>query len=75
MTPAWKTHALATDPQPELNLKVHQKVVAIADMPGVPAGTPGKVTLANGFNWLRYSVVFDNGERKSCLDGRHIRAA
>jgi hypothetical protein len=75
MTPVWKTHALATEPQPELNLKVGQKVVAVIDMPAVPAGTPGKVTLANGFNWRRYSVVFANGERRTCLDGRHIKPA
>ena len=71
----WKSHSLATEPQPNLDLKVNQKVVAIVDMPGVPAGTKGKVTLANGFNWRRYSVRFDNGERKSFLDGRHIKAA
>ena len=71
----WKSHSLATEPQPNLDLKVNQKVVAIVDMPGVPAGTKGKVTLANGFQWLRYSVLFANGARKSFLDGRHIKAA
>ena len=71
----WKSHSLATEPQPNLDLKVNQKVVAIVDMAGVPAGTKGKVTLANGFQWLRYSVLFANGARKSFLDGRHIKAA
>ncbi|MBV9935043.1 MAG: hypothetical protein JO367_12135 [Actinobacteria bacterium] len=71
----WKSHSLATEPQPNLDLKVNQKVVAIVDMPGVHAGTKGKVTLANGFQWLRYSVLFANGERKSFLDGRHIKPA
>jgi len=71
----WPTHKLATEPQPEVDLRVNQKVVAIVDMPGVPAGTKGKVTLANGFNWLRYSVLFANGARKSFLDARHIKAA
>jgi hypothetical protein len=75
VTPVWKTHALATAPQPEVKLKVNQKVVTIVDLPGVPTGTHGKVTLANGFNWLRYSVRFDNGARASMLDGRHIKAA
>lgn len=71
----WSTHKLATEPQPEVVLRVNQKVEAIVDLPGVPAGTKGKVTLANGFNWRRYSVRFDNGERKSFLDARHIKAA
>jgi len=71
----WKTHTLATDPQPEVELKPGQKVVTIVDLPGVPAGTTGKVTLANGFNWRRYSVLFANGERKTFLDARHIKAA
>ena len=30
-------------------LRRHEQVVAAVDMPGVPAGTPGKVTLVNGF--------------------------
>jgi hypothetical protein len=73
--PAWKTHALATEPQPEVDLKVNQKIVSIVDLPGVPAGTTGKITLANGFNWIRYSVRFSNGVRKTFLDARHIKAA
>lgn len=42
-------------------LKVHEKIVAAVDLPGVPQGTPGKVTLKNGFRWLRYRAYFDNG--------------
>ena len=42
------------------------------DLPGVPAGTTGKVILANGFNWLRYRVRFDNGAELGDLDGRHL---
>ncbi|HZQ87801.1 MAG TPA: hypothetical protein VFA83_23345 [Acidimicrobiales bacterium] len=71
----WKTHSLATEPQPEIELRTGQKVEAIVDLPGVPSGTKGKVTLANGFNWRRYSVLFANGERKTFLDARHIKAA
>jgi hypothetical protein len=71
----WPTHKLATDPQPEVALRPGQKVESIVDLPGVPAGTKGKVTLANGFNWRRYSVLFSNGQRKSFLDARHIKAA
>jgi hypothetical protein len=30
-------------------------------MPGIPAGTGGKVTIVEGFEWVRYWVRFDNG--------------
>jgi hypothetical protein len=39
---------------------------------GVPAGTQGKVILANGFNWLRYRVAFVNGIEVGDLDQRNI---
>jgi hypothetical protein len=43
-------------------LRRHQKVRAAVDLPGVPAGTKGKVTLVNGFEaWVRYRVIFENG--------------
>jgi hypothetical protein len=42
-------------------LKRGQKVKVVDDLPGVPAGTPGKVSVANGFTWLRYWVRFNNG--------------
>ena len=38
------------------------------DLPGVPAGTPGKVTLKNGFRWKRYRVYFENGSDIGSLD-------
>ncbi|NNE12621.1 MAG: hypothetical protein HKN41_10320 [Ilumatobacter sp.] len=41
-------------------------------MHGAPTGTEGKVILANGFNWLRYRVLFDNGAEVGDLDQRHI---
>lgn len=42
-------------------LKRHEKVVAAVPLRGVPAGTPGKVTLVNGMGpWIRYRVLFDN---------------
>lgn len=41
------------------------KVVATADLIGVPEGTSGKVRLVNGFSrpgsWMRYWVFFENG--------------
>jgi hypothetical protein len=49
-------------------LLFHDKVVAAEDLPGVPAGTPGKVTLINGFRWIRYRVYFDNGADIGSLD-------
>lgn len=42
-------------------LRRKEKVVAAVAMPGIPAGTPGKVTMVSGFEWIRYWVRFDNG--------------
>ena len=49
-------------------LKIRAKVVAAEDLPGVPAGTRGRVTLKNGFRWIRYRVEFDNGVGVGSLD-------
>ncbi len=49
-------------------LLFHDKVVAAVDMPGVPAGSRGKVTLKNGFRWIRYRVLFENGADIGSLD-------
>ena len=50
-------------------LKRHQKVEAAVDLPGVPAGTPGKVYLVNGLTWIRYRVAFDDqGQLAGILD-------
>jgi hypothetical protein len=68
-------HKYATEDFTGLVLKVHDKVVAIADLPGVPNGTKGKVLLANGMNWRRYRIRFENGAELGHLDGRHIKAA
>lgn len=42
------------------------------ELDGVPQGTQGKVILSNGFNWLRYRVLFDNGVEIGDLDARTI---
>ena len=42
-------------------LKRRAKVVALADMRGVPRGTTGRVTMVSGLTWIRYFVDFDNG--------------
>jgi hypothetical protein len=38
-------------------------------LPGVPAGTKGRVYLVDGFAWTRYRVLFDNGVDIGSLDG------
>lgn len=59
-----------------IQLKRHEKVRANIDLPGVPAGTPGKVLMVTGVSWVRYRVLFDNGVEHGLLDGRHlVRAA
>ena len=68
----WKPHALAKPHEGQLDLRLGDRVQAIVDLPGVPAGTEGKVILANGFNWQRYRVRFDGKVERSDLDQRHI---
>lgn len=51
----------------------HQKVVAAVDLPGVPAGTPGKVYYVAGVTWIRYHVLFENGLEVSSLDATQLR--
>ena len=68
----WKPHALAKPHDDQLDLRLHDKVVASAELPGVPVGTKGKIILTGGFNWMRYRVLFDNGVELADLDGRTI---
>lgn len=42
-------------------LRRKERVAAAVDMPGIPAGTPGKVIMVAGFEWIRYWVRFENG--------------
>jgi hypothetical protein len=42
-------------------LRRKERVIAVVDMPDIPAATPGKVTFVEGFRWIRYWVRFDNG--------------
>src|SRR5688500_19857928 len=55
-----------------IELKRHEKVRANIDLPGVPAGTSGKVLVVSGLTWMRYRVLFDNGVEHGLLDGRHL---
>lgn len=74
----WKPHALAKPHADQLDLRIGDRVRATVDLPGTPvetpAGTEGKVLLANGFNWQRYRVLFVNGHEIGDLDGRTIEA-
>lgn len=68
----WKPHALATPHRNQVELDRGDHVRTTADLPGVPAGTEGRVILANGFNWLRYRVRFANGVEVADLDARTL---
>lgn len=54
-------------------LKRRDKVVATTDLPGVPAGTPGRVVAEAGITWYRYFVAFDNGVELSSVDRSALR--
>jgi hypothetical protein len=68
----WKPHALASPHADQIDLRLGDKVEARVDLQGVPAGTKGKVILANGFNWQRYRVLFANGVELGDLDHRSL---
>ena len=68
----WKPHALAKPHEGQLDLRLGDRVRTIVELPGVPEGTEGKVILANGFNWQRYRVLFEDGTQLGDLDHRHI---
>ncbi len=40
----------------------------MADIPGHPAGSAGKVAIANGMTWLRYWVRFSDGTSVGHID-------
>ena len=44
------------------------KVRLVDDIPGYPAGSRGKVAVANGFAWTRYWVRFADGESIGHID-------
>jgi hypothetical protein len=68
----WKPHALAKPHADQLDLRIGDRVTAIVAMHDVPEGTDGRILLANGFNWQRYRVLFNNGIEVGDLDGRQI---
>jgi len=69
---SWKPHALAKPHADQLELRMGDHVRTTVDLHHVPAGTEGKVLLANGFNWQRYRILFVNGVEMGDLDGRQI---
>ena len=71
-TEYWKPHKLATPHAGQLSLKMNDKVRSTAEIHGVPVGTEGKIILANGFNWQRYRVLFENGVEVGDCDHRNI---
>ncbi len=52
--------------------KKNDTVLATVDLPGVPAGTEGRIKVVNGFDWVRYWVFFDNGVDMGSLDSDEI---
>jgi len=69
----YKPHALAKPHADQIDLRIGDRVEAMAALQGVPEGTQGKMILANGFNWQRYRVLFTNGAELGDLDHRTIR--
>lgn len=73
---SWKPHALAKPHADQIDLSIGDRVRATVDLHhdagDVPVGTEGKVILANGFNWQRYRVLFDNGVELGDLDHRNL---
>jgi hypothetical protein len=63
---------MAEDDDDGTGFNRHEKVVATEDLPGVPAGTPGKVLLVNGIDWIRYRVLFENGVERGTIDGKYL---
>lgn len=68
----WSPHSQVGKVGEQMLLKRGSRVRAIRDLPRVPAGTEGKITLTNGFQWRRYRVRFDNGVEIGSLDAKSI---
>jgi hypothetical protein len=49
--------------------KRNETVMNLDDLPGVPAGTKGRLYMVEGFTWTRYRVLFENGVDVGSLDG------
>lgn len=62
--------AMATSPDV---FRTRETVEAVVDLPGVAAGTRGRVLTTAGFSWIRYFVQFDTGIELSGIDGSQLR--
>jgi len=52
-----------------------QRVRAVKDLRGVPAGTEGRVLMESGITWFRYFVQFDNGVELGSIDADALEPA
>jgi hypothetical protein len=66
------TTATATLPDRTTPFKKKDQVVAAVDLPGIPAGTRGKVTFVAGFDWIRYWVRWENGVTRGSINRKHL---
>ncbi len=62
-------------PDTEQRFRERQRVQAVRDIDGVPAGTKGTVIMVTGLSWIRYRVHFDNGRELNLLDAKLLEAA
>ena len=69
MPPLMATATALPDTEP---LRRKDEVVAAVDLPGIPAGTRGKVTMVSGFEWVRYWVRFENGVVRGSINRAHL---
>ena len=60
------------NPEPGDPFRKNEHVVATEDLVGVPEGTPGRVKLVNGFDWIRYWVFFENGAQLGSIGGNQL---
>ena len=65
---AGRSHNTTDAPQ----LKPHTQVWALEGIEGVPPGTAGRVTIVNGFSWIRDRVRFDNGYEVGSIDRQYL---
>ena len=71
--PTWKPTRLASPhARPARPATGATRCAPRSSCPGCRRARQGKVILANGFNWLRYRVRFENGAEVADLDGRHL---
>ena len=64
--------APSTLPDRTTPFKKKDEVVAAVDLPGIPAGTRGKVTFVAGFDWIRYWVRWENGITRGSINRKHL---